>query len=328
MRNSLFLVLSIILCGVNASGAEPTPLKHVQTISLAGVKGRFDHFAMDVKGQRLFVAALGNNSVEVIDLASGKRAHSISGLQKPQGVLFLPESNRLCVAGGGDGTLKIFDAANYKLLGNIGSLDDADNVRVEPDGRRVVAGYGDGALAVLNVKRGEKIGEIKLKGHPESFQVEQREKRIFVNVPNAKQIAVVDRERRSVAATWPMEKFGANFPMALDECNSRLFIGCRKPPRLVVLDISDGKPVADIAISNDTDDLFYDAKRMRLYISCGEGLIDVVEQTSADRYQSLGHVKTAAGARTSFYSPELDRYYLAVPEHGKQRAEIRVFQPE
>ena len=328
MRNSLFLVLAIILCGVNASGAGPTPLKHVQTISLAGVKGRFDHFAVDVKGQRLFVAALGNNTVEVIDLTAGKRAHSISGLQKPQGVLFLPELNRLCVAGGGDGTLKIFDAANQKLLGSIGSLDDADNLRRAPEGDAVFVGYGDGALAVIDVKRGEKIGESKLKGHPESFQLERKGNRIFVNVPDVSQIAVVDREKRSVAATWPMGKFGANFPMALDDGTGRLFVGCRKPPRLVVLDSSDGKLVADLAISGDTDDLFYDAKRKRLYISCGEGLVDVVEQTSTDHYQTLEHLTTAGGARTSFYSPELDRYYVAVPERGNRQAQILIFQPE
>jgi len=328
MRNSLFLVLAIILCGVNASGAGPTPLKHVQTISLAGVKGRFDHFAVDVKGQRLFVAALGNNTVEVIDLTAGKRAHSISGLQKPQGVLFLPELNRLCVAGGGDGTLKIFDAANQKLLGSIGSLDDADNLRRAPEGDAVFVGYGDGALAVIDVKRGEKIGESKLKGHPESFQLERKGNRIFVNVPDVSQIAVVDREKRSVAATWPMGKFGANFPMALDDGTGRLFVGCRKPPRLVVLDSSDGKLVADLAISGDTDDLFYDAKRKRLYISCGEGLVDVVEQTSTEHYQTLEHLTTAGGARTSFYSPELDRYYVAVPERGNRQAQILIFQPE
>src|SRR2546428_5043525 len=132
MRNSLFLVLAIILCGLNASGAQPTPLKPIQTISLAGVKGRFDHFAVDVKGQRLFVAALGNNTVEVIDLAVGTQAHSVSGVQKPQGVLFLPESNRLCVAGGRDGNVKNFDAANYQLLGNNGSLGEVDDVVREP----------------------------------------------------------------------------------------------------------------------------------------------------------------------------------------------------
>ena len=327
MRGSRFLLLAIVFCRLSVSGGEPAGLKLVQIVPLDGVKGRFDHFALDVKGQRLFVAALGNNTVEVIDLAAGKRAHTIAGLQKPQGVLFLEELNRLCVAGGGDGTLKIFDATDYKLLGSIGSLDDADNLRAAPEGA-VFVGYGDGALAMVDPKRGEKTGESKLKGHPESFQLERNGKRIFVNVPDARQIAVVIREKSSVAGVWPMEKFGANFPMALDESTGRLFIGCRKPPRLVVLDSSDGKPVADLVISGDTDDLFYDPKRKRLYISCGEGFVDVVDQKSPDHYQPLERVTTATGARTSFYSPELDHYYVAVPERGSQQAQIRVFQPE
>src|SRR6266699_4455642 len=328
MANTILLALAVMFSVLNASGAQPTPLKLVQTVSLAGVKGRFDHFAVDVKGQRLFVAALGNNTVEVIDLAAGKRAHSVTGLQKPQGVLFLLELDQLCVAGGGDGTVKSFDAANYKLLRTITALDDADNLRAASDGVTVFVGYGDGALAVIDAKSGEKTGETKLKGHPESFQLERKGNRVFVNVPDAEQIAVVDREKRSVAATWPIEKFGANFPMALDEGRGRLFVGCRKPPRLVVLNSSDGKLVADLAISGDKDDLFYDAKRKRLYISCGEGLVDVVEQTSTDHYQTLEPVTTAGGARTSFYSPELDRYYVAVPERGNQQAQVRVFQPE
>src|SRR5437867_8406978 len=159
MRAAIISLLCALVLGLHAQ--ESAALKLTKTIPLPGVKGRFDHFAVDVKGQRLFVAALGNNTVEVIDLTAGKRAHSISGLQKPQGVLFLPELNRLCVAGGGDGTLKIFDTASYKLLGSVGSLDDADNLRRAPEGDAVFVGYGDGALAVIDVKRGEKIGESK-----------------------------------------------------------------------------------------------------------------------------------------------------------------------
>ncbi len=141
-------------------------------------------------------------------------------------------------------------------------------------------------------------------------------------------IDVIDRENRFVLASWPMEKFQANFPMALDEANHRLFVGCRKPPRLVILDTEVGKPVADLAISGDTDDLFHDVKRKRIYVSCGEGFIDVVEQSSAGKYQRVAKIPTAPGARTSFFSADLDRYYLAVPERGTQKAEIRVHQPE
>jgi DNA-binding beta-propeller fold protein YncE len=317
--------LTFLTVCLSATAAD-SPLKSIQTIPLPGVKGRFDHFAIDAKGNRLFVAALGNNTLEVLDLAAGKRITSVPGMSKPTGVLFLPESNQILVANGDDGTLKLLDGKTYKVSKTLKDLSDADNVRLDPHTGEAWVGYGDGALA--RVLPGMHKGTIKLAGHPESFQLEKQGWRIFVNVPDAKQIAVVDTKKDFVIGTWPMEKFQANFPMSLDESNHRLFIGCRKPVRLVVLDTTNGKPVADLAISGDTDDLFYDAKRKRIYISCGEGSLDVVDQSSPDNYQRIAKIPTASGARTCFFSPDLDRLYLAVPDRGNQKAEIRVYQPE
>jgi YVTN family beta-propeller protein len=306
------------------NGAEP--LKLVQTISLSGVKGRFDHFSIDSNGKRLFVAALGNNTVEVIDLAEGKRIHTISGMSKPQGVLFVAHHNELFVANGDDGTLKVLDGTDFNVKDKVTEMPDVDNVRLDPHTGEVWAGYGDGALARILVRSHK--GTIKLAGHPESFQLEKQGWRLFVNVPDAKQIAIVDTKNDSVITAWPMQNFQANFPMALDETNHRLFVGCRRPARLVIFDTEAGKPVADLAVSGDTDDLFYNAKRKRIYISCGEGFIDVVEQSSADNYQRVAKIPTAAGTRTCLFSSDLDRVYLAVPERGNQKAEIRVYQPE
>jgi len=174
----------------------------------------------------------------------------------------------------------------------------------------------------------KKNGSIKLAAHPESFQLEERGKRIFVNVTDARQIAVIDREKQSVTATWPMAKFQAHFPMALDEANHRLFAGCRKPARLVVFDTTTGKPVVDLGISGDTDDLFYDPVLKRLYVSCGEGFIDVIDQRNADSYQLRERIKTRSGARTSFFSSDRNEFYLAVPTRGNQEAEIRVFKTQ
>ena len=207
-------------------------------------------------------------------------------------------------------------------------LADADNLRFDRTTKLAWLGYGDGAMGIIDPAATKVVASVKLTGHPESFQLEQEGNRIFVNVPDAKQVAVIDREKRSVISTWPMEKFQANFPMALDEPNQRLLIGCRKPARLVVLDTATGKPVSDLAISGDTDDLFYDARRKRIYISCGEGFIDIVEQDSPDNYKRLTRIPTAAGARTSFLSADVDHYYLAVPDRGKQGAEIRIYEPE
>jgi YVTN family beta-propeller protein len=315
-------IVQIAFCICN--GAEP--LKLAQTIPLRGVKGRFDHFSIDAKGKRLFVAALGNDTVEVIDLAEGKRIHSISGMSKPQGVLFLAHRNELFVANGADGTLKVLDATDFKMKNKLTEMADVDNVRVDPHTGEVWAGYGEGAL--VRVLVGMHQSTFKLAGHPESFQLEKPGWRVFVNIPDAKQIAVIDAKKDSVVTNWPMQDFQANYPMALDEPNHRLFVGCRKPARLVIFDTEAGKPISDLAISGDTDDLFYDAKRKRIYISCGEGFVDVVEQSSADNYQRIAQVPTAAGARTCFFSPDLDRLYVAVPDRGNQKAEIRVYQPD
>lgn len=306
---------------------EPVTLTLTKTIPLPGVKGRFDHFAADVKGHRLFVAALGNDTLEVVDVAAGKHLQSITGLGKPTGAAYFTAANEFGVANGNDGTFKVFDGSSYNLVRTIGSLNDADNVRFDAKSGVTCVGYGSGALAILDARTMKQTASIPLAAHPESFQLETSGSRIFVNVPDAKQIAVIDREKQTVTATWPMTTFQANFPMALDEANHRLFVGCRQPARLVVFDTSAGKSITDLAISGDTDDLFYDAKRKRLYVSCGEGFIDVVEQRDADSYRLRERIPTRAGARTSFFSAELAEFYLAVPQRGKQEAEIRVFQP-
>lgn len=310
------------------AGTALATLKLIQTIPLPGVTGRFDHFAVDAKGHRLFVAALGNNTLEVVDVEAGQRLKSIAGLHKPTGVLYLAGPNQIAVANGDDGTFKLFDGNSYELLKSLGTLDDADNVRFDAKAGTIYVGYGSGALAVIDAATMKQTGSIKLPAHPESFQLEAQGPRIFVNVPDARQIAVIDRQKQSVIATWPMKEFQANFPMALDEANRRLFIGCRKPARLVVFDTTTAKPVTDMEISGDMDDLFYDAARKRLYLSCGEGFLDVVAQRDGDHYERIERVPTVSGARTSFYSPALDRLWLAVPQRGRQSVEIRTYQPQ
>jgi DNA-binding beta-propeller fold protein YncE len=308
--------------------AEPPALKLIKTIPLPGVHGRFDHFAIDAKSQRLFVAALGNNTLEVIDLAAGKRIRSITGLRKPTGVLYLAGGNQIGGANGDDGTFKLFDGVSYAVSKTLGSLDDADNVRFDAKTKLIYVGYADGALAVIDPVTMKRTGNVKLAAHPESFQLEANGTRIFVNVPDAKQIAVIERDKQTVIATWPMTEFRANFPMALDEANHRLFVGCRQPARLVVFDTISGNPVANITISDDTDDLFYDAARKRVYLSCGEGFLDVIQCGIGDRYERVSRLATRGGARTCFFSPELDQLYLAVPQRDGQDAEVRIYQPE
>jgi DNA-binding beta-propeller fold protein YncE len=305
---------------------EGQVLRQVQTIELPGVEGRIDHFAADVKGGRLFMAALGNGTLEVIDTAAGRRVGSVTGLHKPQGVGFVPETGEIVVACGDDGTVRFYDAGTLKPTGVIEGLDDADNVRYDGPAGRLYVGYGGGALAVIDARQRKKVGEVRLEGHPESCEVEREGKRIFVNVPEAKHVAVVDRQRGVVEAKWPLGEAKANFPMALDEANHRLMVGCRQPARLVVFDTEGGKVVGSLPCAGDTDDVFYDAARRRVYVSGGAGEVSVVAQKSADAYEAVGAVKTAAGARTSYFVAETGRLYVAVPRRGSQAAEIRAFE--
>jgi YVTN family beta-propeller protein len=299
-------------------------LKQVATIPLPDVTGRFDHFAIDPQGHRLFVAALGNNSVEILDVATRKRITSLRGLSKPTGIAFLAAAKQIGAAAGGEGVFKIFGGEDYKLITTITALDDADNVRLDTTAERIYVGYGDGALAIIDAKTLKKIGDIELGSHPESFQLEQTGHRIFVNLPGTKEVAIVDREKSSVVGNLPLTNYRGNFPMALDEANHRLFVGCRQPPRLLVFDTETKKQIADAEISSDTDDLFYDAKRKRIYISCGEGFINVL---NAQGLNPIQKIPTRSGARTSFFSPALDQFYLAAPNRGGDPAEIRIFQP-
>ncbi|HTL54692.1 MAG TPA: hypothetical protein VL361_03400 [Candidatus Limnocylindrales bacterium] len=317
-------LLALFALSARAEG----PLKLIQTVPLPDVKGRFDHFSMDAKGRRLFVAALGNNTVEVIDLTEGKRLHSITGMSKPQGVLYLPSADEILVANGDDGTLKALDAHQFQIKYTVSELPDADNVRFDRHSGAVWIGYGDGALAEVTPSGHKLTSTIKLLAHPESFQIEKTTSRIFVNVPDAKQIAVVDAKTHHIIGNWPMEKFQANFPMALHESTHRLFVGCRNPPRLLVFNTETGKQLQDLEIAADTDDLYFDEKRNRIYISCGAGFIDIIAEETPDSFKALATIKTAPGARTSFYSPDTDCFYLAVPDRGNQKAEIRIFKPQ
>ena len=295
-------------------------------IPLGDVAGRIDHLAVDLAHRRLFVAELGNNSVSVVDVGEGKVLHRIFGLKEPQGVGYVPSADAIYVANAGDGTMHRYRGADFEPLGILKLGDDADNIRVDSRMNQVVVGYGSGALAVLDAASGAKMGDIHLPGHPESFQLEPNGSRIFVNVPDAQQITVVDRAAGKQVAKWGLPDAGANFPMALDATGDRLAVVYRKPALLAVFDTRNGNVVARLPTCGDADDVFFDAKRQRIYVSCGGGAVDVVQQ-QGDTFQELGRVPTVSGARTSLLVPELDRLFVAVRASGQEPAAVWVFRP-
>ncbi len=321
----LILAATIALVSFQAASGQ-APFTLVGTIALPGVEGRIDHLAVDTGAQRLYVAALGNNTVEVLDLKSSTHSKSLPGFREPQGIAVVPDAKLVAVANGQGEGVQLLDAGDDHPTRAARLGDDSDNVRYDPAAKRLYVGFGGGALAAINPADGKVLGQAKLAGHPESFQLERSGSRVFVNVPTADQIAVVDRAAMKVIATWPVVGAKANFPMALDEANHRVFVGCRRPAKVLVYDTATGKESGSFDIVGDTDDLFYDAARKRLYVSGGEGYLDVFQEQDAGRFARLALIATAAGARTSLFVLEQSRLYLAVPHRGNQKAEIRIFE--
>lgn len=318
MRPMLQSTLASLLIMGSASAA---PLEPAGTMAMPGVKGRIDHLAVDVAEKRLFVAALGNDTVEVFDVEANRHSRTLRGFGEPQGLLYVAASRRLFVANGSAGRVDILDGKSLGLLEQLEKLPDADNLRLAADGG-VVVGYGKGALRFLDPLTGKSSGEVQLPGHPESFQLERKGDRAYVNVPTARRISVVDRRNARVTATWPVTDAKANFPMALDEAGGRLFVGARSPAVLFVFDTGSGKALAKLPICGDTDDLFFDAAQKRLYVICGEGKVEVFSP-GLSREATLG---TSRGARTGLFVPEYRRLYVAAPAAGATPARIFIFE--
>jgi DNA-binding beta-propeller fold protein YncE len=301
-----------------APGGQDAPLVLERTIPLAGVRGRIDHLAVDLKHRRVFIAELGNGSVEAIDLTRGISLGRITGLREPQGLAYLPALDELVVASGGDGSVHFYRAADLKPGGAMHVGADADNMRVDAVGR-IVVGYGSGALAVIDPASRKIVASLAFPAHPESFRL--KGSTVFVNLPGAQRTVVGDLASGMVTATWPAAH-GFNFPMALDAAKAKLAVVYRLPARLQLIDAATGATVFDRATCGDADDVFFDDTRHRVYVTCGAGAVDVVDLTHPDRSRRIG---TRSGARTGLFVPELDR--LLVAARGTDAA-LLVYRPQ
>lgn len=318
------------LIGFALSGAcwaDPPPLVLENKIALGHVSGRIDHFTIDPDRRLLFVAELGNDSVGIVDLNEGKVIRRLSGLHEPQGVAWHAPTGTLYVANAGDGSVRLYQGPDFSPAGAIALGDDADNIRLDPRRNRVVVGYGNGALAMIDPTSRKKVGDISLKGHPESFQFDETGSHIFVNVPEARQIAVVDVGAGRQISTLDTAGARSNFPMAFDAGRHRLLVAFRSPNRLMSFDTKSGKQEASLDTCGDADDLFADNRRHRIYVSCGEGVVDVFT-ASGNGYRAIADVPTVSGARTSLFAPTLDRLYLGVHGTLTEPAAIWVFRPQ
>jgi DNA-binding beta-propeller fold protein YncE len=322
LRWVILLAASLIWPAVTGAQTASAPLILEAKIPLGQVSGRIDHLGIDVKRRRLLVAELGNNSLGVVDLAAGKVLSSIAGLSAPQGVAYVPFVDSVFVANAGDGSVHALRGENLTPIGRIELGDDADNVRVDTARHRVLVGYGKGTLAVIDPVSLSKIADIRLKAHPEGFQIDDTGTQVFVNVPDAREISVVDVATGSLAT----QGAGSNFPMAIDGDAHRFLVVFRSPPTLMALSSQDGHVVAQAETCGDADNVFVDRKRRRVYVSCGQGVVDVLELVEAG-YRRLARVPTVSGARTSLFVPELDRLFVAVRAGSNEPAAIWVFRP-
>lgn len=331
IRVCLSLLISAALAvacdGARAASDAMPPLTLETTIPLDGVRGRIDHMALDRARRRLIVAELGNGSADVVDLVEGKIVHRITGLREPQGIGYAEAADLIFIANAGDGTVRIFQGADFASAGTVPLGSDADDVRIDPRDGSVVVGYGDGGLAVIDPGRRRQLEDIQLPAHPEGFEIDSVRGRAFVNVPDARQIAVVDLGRHRIVDAWRLPDARANFPMALDVASGLLAAGFRSPPRLILLDSMTGAIRRQANACGDADDVFFDDRRHRVYLSCGSGEIDSFQLGRAG-IRMLPAVRTAPGARTSLFVPQLDRLFVAKREDGPgQGAALLVFRP-
>jgi DNA-binding beta-propeller fold protein YncE len=321
------VTMLVLAAGIGTARAvDPVPLTVEARIPLGNVSGRIDHLAFDPSRGRLYVAELGNDSVGVVEVKTGRLLQTVRGLDEPQGIGYESGTDTIYVANGGDGTVRLFSGADFKPLGVIPLGADADNVRVDPTAHRVYVGYGEGAIAVIDPMTRKRIADIPLRGHPESFQLEPDGRRIFVNVPDAGHVAIVSRDPKSTTGDWPNGSLRANYPMALDAAKKRVIIVFRQPARLRAYDWTSGRASVDSEVCSDADDVFVDARRHRLYVLCGEGFVDTLDEVS-EKYAHAGRLTTSSGSRTGLLVPELDRLYIAIRATRDEPAAIWVVRP-
>ena len=322
----LLAALATIFLAKDAAGenAGVPPLQLEAKIPLGDIRGRIDHMAADLARHRLFVAALGSNSLAVVDLEIQRVDRILGELSEPQGVGYDPATDTLYVANAGDGSVRLFKGYDLSPAERIDLGSDADNIRVDSKAGRVFVGYGDGALAIVDAVSHNKVASAPLKAHPESFQLDENTIRVFVNVPRAGSIDVIDRMSGETLASWPTAGRGANFAMALDRAHQRVLVAFRQPAELGIFSSADGSFIASVPTCGDVDDLFLDSKRDRIYVSCGDGFVDVLA-ADGNSYRQVAHIATASGARTSLFIPELDRFLLAVPAKDEAVAAIWIF---
>lgn len=315
------------------SNEEFEPLVLDRIIPMPAAKGRIDHMTVDPATGRVFAAVYGNDIVDVLEVHRALEIAVIrGGLSEPQGVAFVPDANRIVVSNCIGGACAFFDGTNYSRIGEVSFGDDADQVRYDSSAHRIYVGYGDapnGAIGMIDTRTWQRLPDSFPVGvHPESFQIDDVGHRIFVNLASKGEIAVIHLDSGRMD-TWKLDGAWENFPMALDVKNRRMFVAARRPATLLVLDMDTGRQIASLPGAADTDDMWFDETRRRIYVPSGEGFIFVYQQVDADLYSRIAKIPTAIGARTSAYFGQVGKHnslFLAVPARANRGAEMWLFE--
>lgn len=328
MKNTNFrlivLLFYLFACIQNSSYGQ-NALKLEKEIPLPDVKGRIDHLDIDLKDQVAYVAALGNNTVEVVDLKSGKLLHSVKGLSEPQGVAYIPKHHELFIANGGTGECIFYNTTNWQKVGSIKYGDDADDVRYDAGSDRIYVGYGSGGIGIIDVANHKKIADIILPAHPESFQLDAKEGKIWINLPGSGMIGVAGLKTDKMVAQWKKFLPRANFPMAYDSAQHRILVGYRIPATLKIFDSRSGNELFSSGMVGDVDDFYWDESTKQILISGGGGSINIFKQTGTTSYKRVADIPTRSGARTSLWAPQLRLFLLAARATDGKPAALIVY---
>ena len=334
-------LIGLVLCfAFQAHAQSAAPVRLVQTIQMVNVPwGPYtDHLAVDVAGHRLFATPQAHHSVQVFDLDTGKLIHELTGMGNPHSILYRSDLDRIYVTDGGAGLLRIFNGRDYQPMKPVKLLLDADSIGYDPATKYIyVTNGGENAklpyalISVIDTTSGGHVGDIKIQAKSlEAMALESGGPRIYIDITDKNEIGVVNRQTRTLMATWPVTKGKENIAIALDERHHRLFVGCRNTDMrgvIVVMDTQTGKETGTaLPIGGWVDYLAFDPVNGRVYAVCGTGYVYVYQDRGPDRYDLLGRVETAVMAKTGLLVPELSRFFVSVPHLGSTSAKILVYQ--
>jgi DNA-binding beta-propeller fold protein YncE len=325
---AIIIQLLLVICFSNCKGQTTfgeDKLKLEKTIEMPEVKGRIDHMAFNLKDKVLYMAALGNNTVEVIDLQKGAVIQSIKGVEEPQGIAYIPEQNEVAVASGGNGDCVFFDASTFKKVATVHLAGDADNIRYDAAERKIYVGYGNGGMALIDPVSHKQTRDVKLAAHPESFQLDKKNNKLYVNLPDDHSISVINLKTFKLADTWKIARLRANFPMTLDTANNLVFIGYRHPAVLAWYDSQTGEEIGKVDLAGDVDDIFYNAGKQMVFASCGDGFINLFGREDRLTFNKVANIRTRTGARTSLLIPQLQEWVVAARATTGKSAALLVY---